>query len=138
MIQNACMRGLRKVSNKKNRRSVRSACFEMDAAVPCGTSQRRELLQFFQRSFVFGDDGHFRFAQVPNAGLGHVQINLPATLGLRICLAEKLSQILQGCFVLGDNFSLCSELGAFGVHDCFWSSIDELLVRQLAFDRSGE
>ena len=56
MIQNACMRGLRKVSNKKNRRSVRSACFEMDAAVPCGTSQRRELLQFLKCGFVLRDN----------------------------------------------------------------------------------
>ena len=49
------------------------------AAVPCGTSQRRKLLQLFKCCL------YFRFAQVPNAGLGHVQINLPATLGLRIC-----------------------------------------------------
>ena len=43
------------------------------------------LLQLFERSLILSDDVYFRFAQVPNAGLGHVQINLPATLGLRIC-----------------------------------------------------
>ena len=90
------------------------------------------LLQFLQSGLVLRNDGHFRFAQVPNAGLGHVQINLPATLGLRICPVEKLSQILQGCFVLGDNFSLRSELGAFGVHDSFRSAIDELLYFRFA------
>ena len=90
------------------------------------------LLQLFKSLLALSDDVYFRFAQVPNAGLGHIHASMAATLALRICLAEKLSQILQGCFVLGDNFSLCSELGAFGVHDSFRSAIDKLLYFRFA------
>lgn len=31
-----------------------------------------------------------------------------------VCPVEKLLQVLKGCFILGNNFSLRSELGAFG------------------------
>ena len=55
---------------------------------------------------------------------------MAATLALRICLAEKLLQVFKGCFILGNNFSLSSELGAFGVYDCFGGAAHELFVRE--------
>ena len=103
------------------------------AAVPCGTSQRRKLLQLFKCCL------YFRFAQVPNAGLGHVQINLPATLGLRICTScntlrlgytkinfraslalwvfviRELLQFLERSLVLSNDILLSSQLYAFSI-----------------------
>ena len=43
------------------------------------------LLQLFKCSFVLCNDVYFRFAQVPNAGLGHIHASMAATLALRIC-----------------------------------------------------
>ncbi len=108
-------------------------------ASPEGARQSRpDLLQFLQRSLVFGNNVYFRFAKVPNVGLGHIHASMAATLALRICTScntlrlgytkkfsciarlagvcpvEKLLQVLKGCFILGNNFFLRSELGAFG------------------------
>ena len=43
------------------------------------------LLQLFKSLLALSDDVYFRFAQVPNAGLGHIHASMAATLALRIC-----------------------------------------------------
>lgn len=52
--------------------------------------------------------------------------------------SRALLQLFQCRFVLRNDVLLRSELGAFGVHDCFGGAADELFVRELAFNRSGE
>ena len=49
-----------------------------------------------------------------------------------------LLQLFQCRFVFGNDILLCSQLYSFSIDDCFGSAADELLVRELAFDRSGE
>ena len=43
------------------------------------------LAKFFESLCALRDDVYFRFAQVPNAGLGHIHASMAATLALRIC-----------------------------------------------------
>ncbi len=109
---------------------------------PCGTPLLKwivaNLLQLFKSCFVLRNDVYFRYAQVPNAGLGHIHASMAATLALRICLVEKLLQVLKGCFILCNNFSLRSELGSFSIDDCFGGAAHKLLVRKLFLNRSGE
>ena len=77
---------------------------------------KSRLAQFFQRRLVFGDNVllrselgafgvhhgfggaahellYFRYAQVPNAGLGHIHASMAATLALRICRSRATSAL---------------------------------------------
>ena len=56
------------------------------------------LLQLFKSLLALSDDVYFRFAQVPNAGLGHIHASMAATLALRICRLDiPLPRPILGC-----------------------------------------